>query len=316
MLETGGHRVVLRGVVEYVLPFYDEAPGKSDPSLASFTDADFRERDQIFKAMVQDGINSIRIPLGLTDYNNETYHIGGKTGYLKRLRETVKSADHYGLRVILSWWDSLGWGPSIGEFYRRSFPMMQSVVEAIGNNPSVLYEPDNEPNGIDWGVWTRVMAATVKEWRSVFGYRGPLILDTINYSWSFSPTRAKYLQNLDSSLLDSPSQLVFANHRYPDGDTCFCGLSKQDWMSGVGRWVGRYPILGTEYGVYVDGFRPNNGWIEQFSSFIFRSEIPKGLNGGVFFLWSWVDPNSLTLTNHLTPTPYGRIIFGGVFRDG
>jgi hypothetical protein len=308
LLEAGGKRWITRGVVDYVLPFYAAQSGKADSTLRSFTDADYRERIRIFAAMQRDGVNTVRIPLALSEYKNDVYSLGGTKGYMQRLLSTIRAAEASGLRIILCWWDSLGWGKQLTGRYKSLFSMMSAVEKALGDDPSVLYEPYNEPNGINWVMWQKIMIATIREWRTVIGYRGPLILDTIAYSWAFAPQRATILEKLDSVLLGRHSQLVFANHRYPDEDTCFCGNNESAWTRSVERWVTAYPILGTEYGLFVDGFSAQPRWMMQFSSFLFSSAIPTGLNGAVFFVWSWVDPNSLTSGNHVTLSVYGKSV--------
>lgn len=314
LLFDGSKRWIASGANDYVLPFYDDGPGKPDADLAAFTTADFKNRAQIFHAMRRDGINVVRVPVGLSGFRGRLYGLS-RQSYVHRLQLVATAARRAGLRVLVCWFDSAGMGSALPRDYRQDFPFMRSVVQALRRDPWVFYEPDNEPNGIATAAWRRVMSATVREWRGVLGYRGPLVLDTPGYSWTFPRRAVSSLQHLDASLLGGPSQLVFANHRYPDGAACFCGATKKAWLTTVGRWVSRYPILGTEYGAYVKGFPPNDRWLAEMVSYLRRRAVPKGDNGMIAFVWSWVDPSSLTRPNHVTLNASGRVVRRGYWSD-
>jgi hypothetical protein len=305
-LLVGTERFAVRGAVDYVLPFYDGPSGGPDNQLARITEADFEQRDQSFAAMRADGINTVRIPVGLPDYTRDPYGLGGPQGYLHRLEETVHSADQAGLKVVISWWDSLGWGSELPDQYKSLWPMMAAVVGAVGHDPNVMFEPYNEPNGIDWATWTSVMNATLTEWRNVLGYHGVLILDTTGYSWNFSPGPASTVQVTDRSLQHGPSEVIFANHRYPNGEPCLCGAAVQEFDQSVGNWTSTYPILGTEYGVYSSGYPSDTQWMSQLLGLVPNME-QHGFNGAILFVWNWVDPNSLSHdpAGHLTS--YGEV---------
>jgi len=290
-LYAGSQRFVASGVVDYLLPFYKDG-SSADPTLARYSALDFAERDAMFAAMRKEGINLVRIPLGLPGFDGG-YGLGGQAGYLKELVETVSSARQAGLRVVLCWWDSLGWGSRLPEEYRSEWPMVASVVKAVGADPDVIYEPYNEPNGISWSQWEQISEATLKFWRHDLRYRGVLVLDTIGYSSEFSPSAASTIEAADRSLLGGPSQVVFANHLYPLSLDCFCGQARSQWISGVGRWSAQFPILGSEYGIYIEGYRPHLSWMDGLLPVLVKAE-GEGFNGVVLFVWNWADPNSLT----------------------
>lgn len=305
LLVAGSDRFVARGVADYVIPFYDGSDGTADPSLAKTTAQDFTDRAAMFAAMHRDGINVVRIPLSTTDYLHDAYGLGGPSGYVRRVVETVHAAQRAGLRVLLCWWDSLGWGPDLASRYRTLWPMAAAMTAAVGNDPDVFYEPFNEPNGIDWSVWQRVVDATLIEWRTVLHYHGVLVLDTIGYSWSFSPPVATAVRDFDASLLSGHPEVVFANHRYPNGAKCFCGSQAKQFSTSLNDWVQQFPVLGTEYGIYNSGYPPNTTWVSQLLQET-RSLEPAGFNGSILFVWNWVDPNSLTAGGQ-TLTAYGRV---------
>ena len=298
LLVVGGSRWIARGVVDYLVPFYTDGPGVPDPALASYVHTDFTERNRAFAAMRADGINVVRVPVG-TPGVGSAYHLN-LASYVRHLVLVAAAAHAAGLRVLICWWDSLAQGSQLVTSYRADFPMMAAVARALRRDPWVFFEPDNEPNGVTVAQWLRVMEATDREWRRVIGYRGPLVMDTPGYSWSFPVQAAAALQHLDASLLGSAPQLVFANQRYPDGVGCFCSTQQAQWQALVGRWVGHYPILGTEYGDFNAGFPVNGAWLVELARYLLHVAVPRGDNGMITFVWSWVDPNSLTTTDHRT----------------
>ena len=315
LLLYGSTRFTVSGTVDYVLPFYNDRGGGVDSGLARITQADYQQREVSFAAMRRDGLNLVRIPVGLTDYSRDTYGLGGPKGYLSRLEQTVRAADRAGLKVVISWWDSLGWGSDLLNRYRQLWSMMDAVVKEVGHDPNVMFEPYNEPNGIDWTAWTEVMKATLTEWRQVFHYKGVLILDTINYSWDLARSPLAAVQSADRALQGGAAQVVFANHRYPDGETCPCGVALQGFQDSLERWASSFPIIGTEYGVYSAGYAPNDEWMSALLGKVPAMERA-GLNGAILFVWNWVDPNSLSHGPGGRLTAYGRLALHQLWRAG
>jgi hypothetical protein len=227
---------------------------------------------------------------------------------LDRLAEYVDLAREARMRVLLVWWDSHRDGVDWLTSYRQVFPMMRAVRERLGNDPGILYEPWNEPHDVTWEQWFPVMKDTLEFFREDLHYRGVLFLDTIKWSWAFNPGWAQRVQSVDAQL-QGKSQLVFANHRYANDNTCFCGSEFESWQNRVGRYVLEFPIAGTEYG-YWNG--PGNGvqpeWYRQLMTYLAEVAVPQGLNGFVAFVWDWVDPNALVddvATGNLTE--HGRV---------
>ncbi len=293
IVDTGGKRVVLTGASDYLVPFYTSDDGSPDPHLADAVTTDFGRRGDDFAAMRKAGYNTVRVPLGVNVYQNNPYYGGGSTEYLHRLQEVVTSAKAAGLYVIFGWWGLLG-GQQSTEQLQPALDMMRAVAGQFAGNPEVLFEPVNEPNNLDWAGWQTSMKTIVTWWRQTIGYRGPLIIDTINYSWDFDAAQAKTLQSLDAGLLGADSQVVFANHRYANANTCFCGDELNDWQSSVGANVNTFPILGTEYGWFNNQGDPQPKWNSQLFSYLASKSVPAGMNGALAFVWHWVDQNSMT----------------------
>ncbi len=296
--DDAGHRFVVKGVTVEAVPFYTDG-GTSGPALG-LLDTEFAARDDVFRAVAAHGANTVRIPVSAGVYAADP------GAYLARLEATVAAARARGLRVIVAWWDSLGASGDLSSQYRGWLPMMGVVARALSSDPGVVFEPLNEPNGISWATWREVVTALVRAWRVDIGYRGPLVLDTIDYSWAFDPASADAVMSLDGRLDGKPNILI-ANHRYADANTCFCGAEAASWEDAVGRYVGTYPILGTEYGAFNHEGPPQLTWNAQFLQHLTRTAIPGGLNGAVLYVWHWLDANTLAEPGTAGLTPWGRI---------
>ncbi len=306
LLMTGDSRFVMRGATAYMLPFY-LVDDRADTALAYVTSRDYADRDRIFADMRDAGVNTVRIPVSSEGFRDDAYGLGGAAGYLQRLSAIVASARSAGLRVIVGFWLSGAVSDDLARDYPSLFPFMGTVVSELGSD-DVMYEPLNEPLGLSSDLWLSVMSAVVTEWRSDLRYHGVLILDTTGYSWDFSAPAATALMTLDTRLLGGHPNLAFANHRYPNDNTCFCGSERQEWASSVEEFASRFPIVGTEYGIYDATGPAQLGWMRQFLSYVSRYAIPAGFNGAVAFVWDWVDPNSLTVDDGSKLSTYGRVV--------
>jgi fibronectin type 3 domain-containing protein len=306
-----GSRFIVGGTAVYIIPFYTTNHGTADPTLKTFCDNCYNSRDTIFARMAQLGWNAIRVPVSITTYNSDPYNLGGKSGFLTRLQNIVSSANAHGLYVDIGWWDSMNWGSAWPSNYTQDFQMMQDVYNSLGANPMVMYEPYNEPNNVTWAQWETVWNATVQQWRQTVGYHGVLFVDTINYSWGFLPSEATTMMNKDASYLGT-SNIMFANHRYANNSTCFCGTELTDWETDNGDWgnvgsnVGTYPIVGTEYGFY-DGssFQNNPQWFTDLLTYLHGTKLAQGFNGMWDFVWSWSDGNNMTNSDMVTLNTHG-----------
>lgn len=307
LLTVYGEREVLAGASLYVMPFYTASDGGPDPALAATTERVYRDREAVLDRMRDVGVDTVRIPVARAGYERDVYGLGGREGYLDRLREVVGAAAERDLRVIVGWWDSHSTGRAWLDSYREVLPMMGEVRAALEPWPGVLYEPFNEPHEVSWQEWEQVMSDVVRYWREDLGHEGVLVLDTVDYSWSFSPGPARRLQRLDAGLREGAPQLVFANHRYANDAGCFCDEEQQEWVDEVGQHVDEFPVLGTEYGNWTGpDFTPDPRWNEQFAEHVVQRAVPDGMNGYVAFVWDWVDENSMTTDEGRTLRPWGQ----------
>lgn len=316
LLQADGERFVLAGASAYVLPFYTDGEGGPDVSLAQTSERSYQEREQMLDRMRDSGVNTLRIPVARSGYDEDVYGLGGQAGYLDRLQTVVAAAAERDIRVIVGWWDSHSVGAEWLDTYQDVFPMMRDVREALTPWPSVVYEPFNEPHDVTWEQWEPVMADVISFWRDELDYDGVLLIDTIGYSWSFDPEVADRVLEHDAALRDGEPAVVFANHRYANYETCFCGEEQEQWEREVGQYVDDYPIAGTEYGRWTGPeFTPQEQWNVQFAEHATEVAIPAGLNGYVAFVWDWVDENSMTEQDGQQLNAYGRLVTEEVFAE-
>ena len=140
LTRSDGARFVLKGVAVHFVPEYN------DQSMVNTAETDWMFHTDILSEMQSMGINAIRIPINTDMY--QTGQVMSKADWLQRFRDIVTAANSYGIRVMFGWWDSLSEQGSWANQYANAFPAMADVVNAIGPNPMVMYEPWNEPNGV------------------------------------------------------------------------------------------------------------------------------------------------------------------------
>jgi hypothetical protein len=299
-----GLRYVLTGASVHFVEQY------ADAAMQKTTLANWNNRDAILRKMRSMGMNTIRIPLTHAAY--DASQIRSQTAWLDRLQAIVDTADAYDMNVIFSWWDGDSAGANWPNTYDKLFPMLRAVVGRLGNNPRVMYEPWNEPNNVSWAQWRTAMQATIDELRGPrVGYTGVIIVDTINWSWSFDPAEVQPISSQNSNIL-------FSNHRYANLSTCFCGTELTNWQNEVGKQASAFPIAVLETGYYNNPYGPTPAWNQQFLQYLTSpsatsyGSVPNGLNGVMAFVWDWVDANTMV-------TPDGERTnltqWGAIYRD-
>jgi hypothetical protein len=260
--------------------------------------------DEILDRMGDVGFDTIRVPLGTDAWEEHIYALTSEE-WLTRAERIVTEAAERDIQVIFTWWDALTWGSEWPERYEESFEFMRAVHERVGNEPNVMIEPMNEPREISWDQWIEATSATVRFWREELGYDGVLILDTIDWSWSFDPDAADELLEVDTDLLGQPN-LLFAIHRYANERSCFCDDELEQWESNVGQYIADYPIIVTEVGNFNEGMAPQPEWVDQFVDHLVTDGIDSGLNGVLAFTWRWEDQNTMTESDGVSLTPFGN----------
>jgi hypothetical protein len=311
LLEVNGRRIVLLGTTIYLVPFYTHEDGSPDVDLVRVTSAGMADLDGLMTRLSQEGFNTIRVPLSIDAFGSTPQSMAATAAEVGRIART---ADAHGMYTVLSWWDATDIGAAFTSKYAESFPSMAAVAHEIAPIGRVVIEPFNEPNHVTLHDWENVMGATMRYWRTTLGYKGVLLLDTADWSWTFDPGSARRLQKLDMSLLGGADpQLAFANHRYATTNTCFCGAEEREWTSKIEHYVTSFPIVGGEYGNFSAQGPPQPAWVDQFLARLTDTSVPKGLNGVMTFVWHWIDDNTMT-TSSGSLTTFGQQVVDAVQR--
>ncbi len=305
LVDNSGERVVLLGSTLYLLPFY-LSDGWIDWPVMVESRRNIEQLDAILDRMAELGFDTIRVPLGTEAWTEYIYPLTTEE-WLERVERIVAEAAERNIYVMFTWWDALTRGSEWPQRYEESFRFMRAVHERVGDESNVMIEPMNEPRQITWDEWVDATSATVRFWREELGYEGVLVLDTIDWSWSFDPDVADELLDLDAELLGEPN-LMFAIHRYANDRTCFCDDELAQWERTVGQHVDDYPIVVTEVGNVNEGFPPQPQWVDQFVEHLVTDGIDSGLNGVLAFTWRWQDENSMTESDSVTLTSFGNRI--------
>ena len=99
--------------------------------------------------------------------------------------------------------------------------MFADIHAALGDDPMVVYEVTNEPNGVSWSQWEANMQASIKYFRETIRYKGLLVIDPI--WWANSGTGGQGDHDARYSALEAydaaragvgTQQLAFAKHDY------------------------------------------------------------------------------------------------------
>ncbi len=303
LVDSSGEQVVLLGSTLYVFPFY-LSDGWIDWPVMVESRRNVEQLDEILDRMTEVGFDTIRVPLGTEAWAEPIYSLTSEE-WLDRVEWIVAEAAERDIYVMFTWWDALTRGSEWPERYEESFEFMGVVHERVGDEPNVMFEPMNEPREITWDEWIEATSATVRYWREDLGYEGVLVLDTIDWSWSFDPDAADELLELDAELLGQPN-LLFAIHRYANDRTCFCDDEPAQWERNVGQYIDEYPIIVTEVGNVNEGFPPQPQWVEQYVDHLVTDGVDSGLNGVLAFTWRWQDQNTMTESDGVTLTPFGN----------
>ena len=134
--------------------------------------------------------------------------------------------------------------------------MFADIHAALGDDPMVVYEVTNEPNGVSWSQWEANMQASIKYFRETIRYKGLLVIDPI--WWANSGTGGQGYDDARYSALEAydaaragmgTQQLAFAKHDYANeyaGKAWNAGA----WSAAAGGAQTKHLIFETEFGNY------------------------------------------------------------------
>ncbi|HXH27176.1 MAG TPA: cellulase family glycosylhydrolase, partial [Candidatus Acidoferrum sp.] len=121
-------------------------PADIDQQHEGFGEAQYAQRTTVLQTLKNWGANAIRLRLDVSAMQ------GGagltQAQYIQHVVDWVREATAQNLYVNICFWDSL-YNANNKWFggYKQDFNFMRTVYAALGNNPRVVYEPWNEPNG-------------------------------------------------------------------------------------------------------------------------------------------------------------------------
>jgi hypothetical protein len=308
LIQRGGKRFVFKGWCQYAL----------DQSWQDPCNGYYRHLDAILAKMGALDGNAQRLSFWSLFYKDGT--LGGKAAQIARLVELCERAAKRGVYTLLCDHTSTGDNDATLAAARvTGHPMFTDLWTAISAKPEaapyVMFEPWNEPGIPTEAGWVNHYTQTIRHLRAI-GYKGIVYVDTRGWGWDF-----KTHVNAGSvdKLLAVDSQLVFCTHRYPkdlvDPTTYERDKAKHD--ETVMRFVGRYPMLVTEYGPNIDMGDPYGAdhkdhplWFSGILDAAVKEHIPAGLNGVFVWKWYW-STNRLTLDEWWRPEGHPNAVAWG-----
>jgi hypothetical protein len=311
LLKRGGERFILSGVSQYILNREWQQP----------CEAYYVHRAAIYSKFVELGINAQRIGFWARSFAEPDGFLS-QSIQRERIRNICSDAAKRGIYSIICLWDTLGQTSEadLAKSREVALPVLADLwrTPGIGDNPYVMLDPWNEPGIVANDIWYRHFTITIRALRAM-GYKGVIFIDTPSWSWSFR--RIESSGHADR-LLALDDNICFGNHRYPQGDVTkgyeYVGDARRQHVEEVLQYVGKYPILGIEYGWHAhlngpDGASQNHPvWMSQLLDHFVDIDIPAGLNGALLWKWNWI-PDGLTVPENyseegmLTLSEYGQL---------
>lgn len=291
--------------------------GIKDGVTGDFGASEYANRQAIVNTIKSWGANHIRFRLVASDYDKQTYMT--KAEYIKEVKDWRDATVAAGMYFMPIWWDGLDGDYSKANWatqYSKAFPMMTDVVNALGNDPMVLYEPFNEPTDAPSDdQWLAAMKDTVRHFRNDLSYTGVLVLDTRVWSHHYDDARMTQLEQYDATLtgMGGKHQLIFAKHDYanegysnPDG-----GFDSSYWAANGNNWdFSKHASWETEFGNYNgDPSTTHLPWAQGAASWMAAKVNDGTLAGASAFVWGpWYDANAITTGGDTTPTTWGGYV--------
>jgi len=305
----GGH-VIMKGVNIW---------GIETITMDGFGDDQYADRVNIINTIKSWGANHLRFRLQASDYNAETFMT--KAEYLDRIVEWRDLATTAGIYFMPVWWDGHD-GPYSGANWPadhdQAFPMMTDVVNALGDDPMVFYEPFNEPTGAVNDVdWVSGMKDTINHFRTTLGYTGILVIDPRVWSHCYDNSDFTDLEQYDAAQpgMNGTHQLIFSKHdyanEYSDPDA---GFDDTEWATNAGgceTWdMNAHAVWESEFGNYnIDPSSVHLPWSQGAAAWMSDKVEDGTLSGATAFLFGpWLDENAMTAADNVTKTTWGTYV--------
>jgi hypothetical protein len=318
-LRAGGARLQLKGVNVW---------GLQDSITTSFGASQYANRSKVASTVRSWGANLVRFRVLADDYNSAP---SGATGNLTRAQIVQRVKDWrdavvgQGMYFLVCSWDALdgahshaGWAGNGARVHQ----MFADIHAALGDDPMVVYEVTNEPNGVSWSQWEANMQASIKYFRETIRYKGLLVIDPI--WWANSGTGGQGYDDARYSALEAydaarpgmgTQQLAFAKHDYANeyaGKAWNAGA----WSAAAGGAQTKHLIFETEFGNYNgDPSSVNSAWSAAAATFFSNrfAAQPNYVGAAAFLFGPWFDANAMTGADLATPTGWGAAVRDNLF---
>lgn len=269
----------------------------------------YTNRAAIVAKMAADGCNVVRFRILADDYNaqSDLTH----AAYIQRIVDWYTLFNTANIIFMPCDWNPLDGNNKNSAWVGHgsdSFALFAAIHAALGSNPAnFIWEMWNEPNNISWSQWQTEMKAGINELRSTIGYRGLIVCDPIDWANSngggYSDSDYSAIETYDTGLLGSPHQIAFACHQYVTGMNPWSAATFQSRIGGASQI---HLIFPTETGNYNNGSE-DLSWSSAAAAGIFAKQSLANIIGQVFFLYRWVDDNTIYASDDKTPTLWGNI---------
>lgn len=275
----------------------------------------YTNRAGICSAIRAMGCNHIRLRLLASDYGDTTFY-ASKAAELQQIQDWVNAAKAQQLYTVICWWDALDvMGTNWPTQFSNAFTMMTDVVNMLGADPWVIYEPWNEPTGpVTFAGWQTAMRGTIDLFRSTLNWPGVLVMDPPGWSHRYSASDFSSLEAYDAgkAINGGVHQIAFAKHDYGNetsDNSTFAGWTGNNGGTTTWDMASSHVVWETEFGTHNgSGDGTHTSWASAFGTMLegrLAGTTQPSFAGFTGFLWSWVDSNTMTSALPSTRTAWG-----------
>lgn len=323
---VNGPRINLKGANVWGLP--DNITNNVSISGTAFHQHQYAARTTICNTLQGWGANCVRLRMSAVDYNGapsaNTDSIT-KAQIIDRADDWQQAMAAEGMYTVFCPWDGLDGAYSGANFpaqYTNTFQLYTDLYARFGDDPWVMYETPNEPNGITMAQWQTIMQGYSSHFRDTLGYTGVIVMDPPNWANSggstspagnpagYSDVTYSAVEAFDAARtgMGGKHQLVFAKHDYSNNSGYPSNVfSATNWANGMGGADIKHLIWANEFGNFnAGGPDPdtNAQWVIDYS-IAARDRWATKTNyvGAAPFLFGpWSDANRLTDNDNVTAT--------------
>lgn len=236
IVDATGQPVLLRGaMIPSAFAYIKRWQNGQDPTQMQFTPA-------TFAAMASWHMNTVRINVSYWIYQLNP------SLYMSRLDQTVQRAHSAGLFVVLDYHDDAQSGnPSPdGLMHQESITFWTILASHYRNDPTMLFDPINEPKYADWQTWLNGNSSGVVGYQQLIqAIRATGAQQIIVLEPGAGCTCGHAAWGGVDNYLPSDPNIIFSMHDYAE----VVQGNPSSWDAGWGPILGRYPIYYGEWAV-------------------------------------------------------------------